>query len=151
MTGTRDDFAAIVREIGEQLDQHVTLADLSRRTGCSPFHFHRSFTATAGPPQRLDACIPLLVQVHDQGRFTVREFPGGRYAGVEHVRQRDTIIQAYRHVADWIRRSKTLTFSEGAPVQIFRHVDRDPDQRRTEVHLPVVRRTSSSKNRLAPP
>jgi AraC family transcriptional regulator len=298
MTGTRDDFDAIVREMGEQLDQHATLADLSRRSGWSPFHFHRSFTATvgetpkqlslrirleraaylvavtdvsilrialdvgfrshetftrafrrrfdvtpttyrtsaraaqrerlqrnasfngdgcqlstvqpvvlppasllcsrhtgayadvrmapfheddplwtplvgwaqsariahertawvmclddptvtAGPQQRLDACIPLLGQAKDNGVFTVREFPGGRYAGVEHVGRHDTIIQAYRHVADWIRRSSTITFGEGAPVQIFRHVDLDPGKHRTEVFLPIVRRSPPSKNRQA--
>lgn len=298
MTGTRDDFDAIVREMGEQLDQHATLAELSRRSGWSPFHFHRSFTATvgetpkqlslrirleraaylvavsdvgilrialdvgfrshetftrafrrrfgvapttyrtaaraaqrerlqrnasftgdgcllstvlpvvlppasllcfrhtgayadvrmapfhdddplwtpllrwaqsarvaheraawvmclddptvtAGPQQRLDACIPLLERADDTGPFTVREFPGGRYAGVEHVGQHTTIIQAYRHVADWIRRSKTHTFGEGTPVQIFRHVDRDPEQHRTEVFLPIVRRSPPSKNRQA--
>lgn len=97
-------------------------------------------TVTEGPRQRLDACIPLLTASTRHGRFAIREFTGGPYAGVEHVGPYDTIIQAYRHAADWIRRSETHTFDLGPPVQIFRHVDRNPDHHRTEVFLPLRRR-----------
>jgi AraC family transcriptional regulator len=97
-------------------------------------------TVTAGPQQRLDACIPLLGAAKRHGQFAVKEFSGGSYAGVEHIGHYDTIIEAYRAVADWIRRSKAHTFGLGPPVQIFRHVDRDPDQHRTEVFLPIRRR-----------
>ncbi len=97
-------------------------------------------TVTEGPQQRLDACIPLLAASTPPGRFAIREFAGGWYAGVEHVGPYDTIIQAYRHAADWIRRSDTHTFDLGPPVQIFRHVDRHPDQHRTEVFMPLRRR-----------
>lgn len=97
-------------------------------------------TVTAGPQQRLDACIPLLGDARPHERFTIREFSGGWYAGVEHLGHYDTIIEAYRGVADWIRRSAAHTFGTGTPVQIFRHVDRDPDCHRTEVFLPIQRR-----------
>ncbi len=97
-------------------------------------------TVTAGHQQRLDACIPLLGDVRTHERFAIREFSGGWYAGVEHVGHYDTIIQAYRGAADWIRRSSAHTFGTGSPVQVFRHVDRDPDRHRTEVFLPIRRR-----------
>jgi AraC family transcriptional regulator len=97
-------------------------------------------TVTAEPQQRLDACIPLLGASKHHARFAVREFSGGGYAGVEHVGHYDTIIQAYRAVADWIRRSNAQSFGAGPPVQIFRHVDRDPGHHRTEVFLPIRRR-----------
>lgn len=97
-------------------------------------------TVTPGPQQRLDACIPLLGASKRHERFIIRDFIGGAYAGVEHVGHYDTIIQAYRHAADWVRRSPTHTFGTGPPVQIFRHVDRNPDHHRTEVFLPLRRR-----------
>jgi AraC family transcriptional regulator len=285
----RDTIDALVVELGEQLDQHPTLADLSRRSGCSPFHFHRRFaavvgetpkqhvlrvrleraaylvavteqsilrialevgfrahatfsrafrqrfrmspvayraaarraqrervgreaplggdgwqlsavqavflpparllagrhvgpyadvrmapfqeadqiwnplvkwlgaegiahdrtawvfclddpTVTDGPRQRLDACIPLLGPAKRPGRFAIKEFPGGWYAGVEHVGDYGTIIHAYRHAADWVRRSPAHTLGVGPPVQIFRYVDADPTRHRTEVFLPLARR-----------
>lgn len=97
-------------------------------------------TVTAGPQQRLDACIPLLEQPAHSGPFAIREFAGGWYAGIEHVGHYDTIIQAYRTAADWVRRSSAHALDTGPPVQIFRHVDRDPDRHRTEVYLPIRRR-----------
>jgi DNA gyrase inhibitor GyrI len=97
-------------------------------------------TVTAGPRQRLDAGIPIMGVARCQGRFTVREFAGGWYAGVEHVGHHDSIIQAYRHAADWIRRSDSDAFGTGPPVQIFRYLDADPARHRTEVFLPLRRR-----------
>ncbi|MBL0940873.1 MAG: helix-turn-helix domain-containing protein [Gemmatimonadaceae bacterium] len=97
-------------------------------------------TLTPGPQQRLDACVQLLTTSVPHGPFTVREFAGGWYAATEHVGPHETIIQAYRHVADGIRRSAKLAFGSGPPVQIFRYLDRDPAYHRTEVYFPVVRR-----------
>lgn len=97
-------------------------------------------TITPGPKQRLDACVPIEGTVPRDGPFTVVEFAGGRYAGVEHVGRHETIAQAYRHVADAIRRSRTSTFGAGPPLQIFRHLDADPQCHRTEVYFPIVRR-----------
>jgi AraC family transcriptional regulator len=97
-------------------------------------------TVTPGPHQRLDACLPLLGASVFETAFDIRTFGGGSYAGIEHVGHYDTIIEAYRAVADWIRASKTHTFGAGPPVQIFRHVDRSPDRHRTEVFLPLRRR-----------
>lgn len=97
-------------------------------------------TVTEGPQQRLDACIPMLGRAPKAEPFAMRAFAGGWYAGVEHVGHYDTIHQAYTVVADWVRRSSVHTFGTGTPVQIFRHVDRDPERHRTEVFLPIRRR-----------
>ncbi|MES3033494.1 MAG: AraC family transcriptional regulator [Gemmatimonadota bacterium] len=97
-------------------------------------------TVTDGPQQRLDAGIPVMSAASSHERFAVREFMGGWYAGVEHVGPHDSIIQAYRHAADWVRRSESHTFGTGPPVQIFRYLDADPQRHRTEVFLPIRRR-----------
>jgi AraC family transcriptional regulator len=100
---------------------------------------HDDPTLTPGPQQRLDACLPLLDRPSTAGPFTLEPFSGGLYAGVEHVGPHATIGQAYRHVADGIRRSSTVAFATGPPVQIFRHLHRDPCLHRTEVYFPVAR------------
>jgi AraC family transcriptional regulator len=97
-------------------------------------------TVTEGPRQRLDAGIPIWSEPRQHERYSVREFLGGWYAGVEHIGPHDSIGQAYRHAADWIRRSATHTFGTEAPVQIFRYLDADPHRHRTEVFLPLRRK-----------
>lgn len=100
---------------------------------------HDDPTLTPGPNQRLDACLPVQGAIPPGGPCMSRNFAGGRYAGVEHVGPHETISQAYRRVADGIRRS-AAAFGTGPPVQIFRHLDPDPRHHRTEVYFPVVRR-----------
>jgi AraC family transcriptional regulator len=96
-------------------------------------------TVTPGPMQRLDACLPCLKEFVSEGPIRRLEFAGGRYAGIEHVGPLDTIPQAYRNLADGIRRSDRYCFAEGPPVQIYRkvHVGGDPDVNVTEVYFPV--------------
>jgi AraC-like DNA-binding protein len=48
MPRTRDKVDELAMEVSEQLDQQPTLADLSRRSGCSPFHLQRRFSAVLG-------------------------------------------------------------------------------------------------------
>lgn len=100
---------------------------------------HDDPTLTPGPQQRLDACLPLLDRPSAAGPFTIESFGGGLYAGAEHVGPHETIGQAYRHVADGIRRSARVAFATGPPIQIFRHLHRDPSLHRTEVYFPVMR------------
>lgn len=95
-------------------------------------------TVTPDALQRLDACIPC--EAEGEGDVRSLAFEGGLYAGVEHHGPYPTLIQAYRHVADGIRRSDTYAFAAGPPVQIFRHQDADPARHRTEVYFPVRRR-----------
>jgi AraC family transcriptional regulator len=102
---------------------------------------------TLTPPdlQRLDACIPVWGADGGEGRIRCLEFAGGRYAGLEHTGPYATMIQAYRSVADGIRRSGRFEFDEGPPLQIYRriHIDGDPTANLTEVYFPVRSRSSS--------
>ncbi len=107
---------------------------------------HDDPTVTPGPQQRMDAGVPVNGIPPRSDPFTVLRFAGGRYAGAEHVGPHETIGQAYRHVADGIRRSSTAVFGVGPPVQIFRHVDHDPRRHRTEVYFPIVRQPSRARN-----
>ncbi|HEV8378298.1 MAG TPA: AraC family transcriptional regulator [Tepidisphaeraceae bacterium] len=97
-------------------------------------------TVTPGPLQRLDACIPMGGGITSQGQIRHVEFAGGRYCGIEHAGPLSTIIQAYRAVADGIRRSR-YSFDEGPPIQIYRniHIGGDPAANLTEVYFPVRR------------
>ncbi len=95
-------------------------------------------TLTPPDQQRLDACIPCDGEGEGEVRSLV--FEGGLYAGAEHRGDPQTLIQCYRHVADGIRRSTAYVFTEGPPVQIFRHIDADPARNRTEVYFPVARK-----------
>jgi len=96
---------------------------------------------TLTPPalQRLDACIPAGGQVTAEGRIRRLDFAGGRYGGIEHVGPLSTIDQAYRNLADGIRRSRKYVFDEGPPIQIYRkvHIGGDPSANLTEVYFPV--------------
>jgi AraC family transcriptional regulator len=95
-------------------------------------------TVTPGPKQRLDACLEAAVALSTSPPVRLLEFGGGRYGGVEHIGPHETLDQAYRHVADGIRRSPRHAFGVGPPVEIMRHIDRDPRRHRTEVYFPVV-------------
>ena len=97
-------------------------------------------TVTPGPQQRLDACVPVTGSATPPRPFKLLAFAGGRYAGAELHGPHETISQAYRHVADGIRRSRAYTFGAAPPIQIFRHLDPDPSHHRTEVYFPIVRR-----------
>jgi AraC family transcriptional regulator len=96
-------------------------------------------TMTPKSLQRLDACIPIGETVIARGRFRRLDFAGGRYAGIEHVGPLTTIDQAYRNLADGVRRSSRYRLDEGPPIQIFRqvHLNGDPSANVTEVYFPV--------------
>jgi AraC family transcriptional regulator len=96
---------------------------------------------TLTPPalQRLDACIPIRGHAPPHRQIRRLDFAGGRYAGIQHAGPLSTIIQAYRAVADGIRRSRRCDFDTGPPIQIYRqiHIGGDPDANITEVYFPV--------------
>jgi AraC family transcriptional regulator len=120
---------------------------LVARAQCNRVCFHRLAIAisyddpTLTPPglQRLDACIPISKEVAEQGRIRCLRFAGGRFACIEHTGPHATIDQAYRNLADGIRRSSRYQFDEGPPIQIYRriHIDGDPGANVTEVYFPV--------------
>jgi AraC family transcriptional regulator len=96
-------------------------------------------TVTPDALQRLDACIPISGKASAEGPIRRLDFAGGRYAGIEHTGPLATIDQAYRGVADGIRRSDQYDFDLGPPVQIYHkiHVGGDPAANVTEVYFPV--------------
>jgi AraC family transcriptional regulator len=96
---------------------------------------------TVTPPthQRLDACIPLGAEIAAKGRTRCFRFAGGRFGAIEHTGPLTTISQAYRNLADGIRRSHRYDFDDGPPIHIYRqiHIDGDPAANVTEVYFPV--------------
>jgi AraC family transcriptional regulator len=109
--------------------------------------FHRLAIAisyddpTLTPPalQRLDACIPIEAKAAGRGRIRCLPFAGGRYGGIRHTGPFSTIDQAYRNLADGIRRSQRYDFGEEPPIEVFRkiHVGSDPAANLTEIYFPV--------------
>jgi AraC family transcriptional regulator len=93
------------------------------------------------PPhlQHLDACLPLVREAKGEGEIKRLDFAGGLYGAIEHRGPYETIGQAYRTVADGVRRSGRFGFRGGPPVQIFREWSTrgDPSENLTEVYFPV--------------
>jgi AraC family transcriptional regulator len=89
------------------------------------------------PPhlQCADLCIPIRAAVPGNDRVRCLELAGGLYGKIGHFGPGSTIGQAYRQLADAIRRSAHV-FREGPPVQVF--FANDPE--RFEVWFPVRRR-----------
>ena len=70
-------------------------------------------TLTPAALQRLDACIPIDGEAPAEGRIRRLDFAGGRYGGIEHAGPLSTIDQAYRNLADGIRRSSDMCSMKG--------------------------------------
>jgi len=89
------------------------------------------------PPrlQCADLCIPIRAAVAGDERVRCLELAGGLYGKIGHLGPGATVDQAYRQLADAIRRS-THVFREGPPVQAF-FAD---DHERFEIWFPVRRR-----------
>jgi AraC family transcriptional regulator len=99
-------------------------------------------TVTPDSLQRLDACIPTEADVAVQGRIRRLDFSGGKYGGIEHTGPLSTIDQAYRNLADGIRRSPTYDFDIGPPLQIYHNIaiGGDTSANVTEVYFPLRNR-----------
>lgn len=85
--------------------------------------------------QGADLCVPVGAVVQGDRRVRCIELAGGVYGKIGHLGPGSTIGQAYRQLADGIRRSN-YTFREEPPVQVF--FEEDPQ--RYEVWFPVRRR-----------
>jgi AraC family transcriptional regulator len=98
------------------------------------------------PPhlQHLDACLPVTGDAPEGDKVARIEFAGGLYGAIEHSGPYETIDQAYRGVADGIRRSGRFEFREGPPLQIFRRwtTRGDPTENLTEIYFPVETRNA---------
>jgi len=92
---------------------------------------------TLTPPrlQCADVCIPVQQAVAGDQRVRGLELSGGLFGKIGHLGPSHTVGQAYRQLADAIRRSGHV-FREGPPVQVF-FAD---DEGRREVWFPVRRR-----------
>ncbi|HEX2559137.1 AraC family transcriptional regulator [Phenylobacterium sp.] len=97
---------------------------------------------TPGEAQRADVCLAVEGDPPDDAHVRRIDFPGGLYGAITHAGPYETIDQAYRTVADGIRRSDQYVFDVGPPMQVFHevHVGGDPAANLTEVLFPVVRR-----------
>jgi AraC family transcriptional regulator len=99
-------------------------------------------TVTPASLQRLDACIPTEARLTVHESIRRLDFVGGRYGGIEHTGPLATIDQAYRNLADGIRRSQKYDFDAGPPVQFYRRIaiGGDSSANVTEVYFPVRNR-----------
>jgi AraC family transcriptional regulator len=97
---------------------------------------------TPGEAQRADICLAMQGDPPADAHVRRIDFPGGLYGSISHAGPHDTIDQAYRTVADGIRRSAAYAFDIGPPMQVFHevHVGGDPAANLCEVLFPVVRR-----------
>jgi AraC family transcriptional regulator len=98
---------------------------------------------TPADAMRSDFCLPIGAEVAPEEPFRCIPFEGGEFGVIEHLGDYTTIDQAYRNLADGIRRAADrYTFDSVAPFQIFREVriGGDPDLNRTEVYFRVIRR-----------
>jgi len=89
------------------------------------------------PPrlQCADLCIPVRTSVAGDACVRCQELPGGLFGKIGHFGPGSTVAQAYRQLADAIRRSGHA-FQEAPPVQVF-FVD---DDARSEIWFPIRRR-----------
>jgi AraC family transcriptional regulator len=87
--------------------------------------FYDDPTMTPPPLQRCDVCLPVNRIV--DGTQTVRciQFDGGTYGIVEYIGRIKTIINAFRGLADEIRRSDAYVFREGPAVEFLRAANVD--------------------------
>ena len=96
---------------------------------------------TITPPhlQHLDACVPLTSSsgAPTRGAVTRLDFPGGLYGAIEHRGPVRTLIQAYRTLADGIRRSGRFVFRRDPPIEIIRELPRGRTPALSEVYFPV--------------
>ncbi len=100
-------------------------------------------TLTPAALQASDICIPVDRCVARTGRVRSLELAGGMYGMIEHVGPPETVGQAYRNLADGIRRSEFEFRGDDPPVQIFleTHIGGDLAADRSQVWFPVRRRS----------
>jgi len=145
-----------IRHLGEyaQLDPAKRAAlweDLTayaHRQGvtCGPLRlglFPDDPTLTPPAQQASDICITVDRLVAASGRVRSIELAGGAYGMIEHFGPDETVGQAYRNLADGIRRSDFEFRADDPPVQVFleTQVAGDTAANRSQVWFPVRRRS----------
>ena len=91
-------------------------------------------TLTPPEQQGADLCIPIAEPAQGDQRVRCLELAGGLYGKIGHHGPGSTVIQAYRQLADAIRRSPYV-FREDPPVQVFF----EGEAERFEIWFPVRR------------
>jgi AraC family transcriptional regulator len=93
------------------------------------------------PPalQQSDLCIPVDAEAQGDDQARVLPLPGGTWAAIDHVGPMSTVGQAYRNLADAIRRSGTWAFAEGPPAHVYHRFEAGETETRSEIRFPVVR------------
>jgi AraC family transcriptional regulator len=94
---------------------------------------------TAPALQQSDICIPIEKPAPEDERIRCIELAGGAYGVIEHMGPYRTVDQAYRNLADGIRRSGKYAFRDGPPVHIFHLFQPGPGDSHAEVRFPVKR------------
>lgn len=103
------------------------------------------------PPalQQSDLCVLVSSPVEGEGEVRCLEAPGGVYAAIDHWGPMSTVGQAYRNLADAVRRSGTYAFAEGPPLHLYHRFDPGEAETHSEIRFRVVR-LKGSKKRQAP-
>lgn len=101
------------------------------------------------PPalQQSDLCIPVSAPVESDGEVRCLELAGGAWAAIEHWGPMSTVGQAYRNLADAIRRSGVYAFAEGPPAHVYHRFEPGAAETHSEIRFRVVR---LRKKRQAP-
>jgi predicted transcriptional regulator YdeE len=77
--------------------------------------------------------------VEGDGEARCLELSGGAWAAIDHWGPMSTVGQAYRNVADAIRRSGVYGFAEGPPLHVYHRFDPGEAETHSEIRFPVVR------------
>ena len=93
------------------------------------------------PPalQQSDLCIPVGSETDGDNEVRPLRLRGGAWAAIDHFGPMATVGQAYRNLADAIRRSGAWTFAEGPPAHLYHRFDPGEAESHSEIRFPVVR------------
>ena len=90
--------------------------------------------------------MPVSSRAEGDDEVRCLELPGGVWAAIDHWGPIDTAGQAYRNLADAIRRSGSYAFAEGPPAHVYHRFEPGDPHTQSEIRFRVVR---MSKKRQA--
>lgn len=143
-------YARVNRDFGGDADPWRELAEWARgnRIATTPLNigiFYDDPTMTPEALTRCDVCLPIerAAEVRESEAIRCMTFAGGLYGFVGYVGTVDTIISAFRGLADEIRRSAVYTFEGGPSITIMReaNVGGRAGVHRVDAGFPVKRKT----------
>jgi AraC family transcriptional regulator len=119
------DYGALNESFGDESNAWTKLIDWARAAGIRAEPplvglFYDDPTLTPEPQRRADVCV--RVRAACAGTQTIRciELEGGAWAVCEYVGRIDTILSAFRGLADEIRRSRRYTFRDAPALEFLR-------------------------------